>query len=117
MEFDIMNQNSEARDEIMRRQIENKETHNFLNNYFNSPDANALFNPTGKESCSECLVRRTNLLLNATMDDDVMLALLPEIEDLSHASDKQKENIRLQCMYLRQAYLIALQNMNTITWK
>ena len=69
------------------------------------------------ESCSECLVRRVDLLLNAAMDDDVLLALLPEVKDLSEPSDKQKENIRLQCMYLRTAYTIALQYMNTITWK
>ena len=45
------------------------------------------------ESCSECLVRRVDLLLNAAMDDDVLLALLPEVKDLSEPSDKQKENI------------------------
>ena len=66
MEIDKINQNSEARREIMRRQEEDKEKHNFFNNYFNSPEAKALFNPMKNETCSECLVRRGELLLNAS---------------------------------------------------
>ena len=69
------------------------------------------------ETCSECLVRRGELLLNASTDDDVLLGLLPDIDDISEATDKQKENVRLQCMYLRTAYYFAIQHMNEITWK
>ena len=65
----------------------------------------------------DCLVRREELLRGGTFDDDILLTLVSDVKDIKDLSSKQKENVRNQCLYLRNSYELAIQHMNKITWK
>ena len=38
------------------------------------------------------------------------------LDTVSKLTTKQKEKLRIQCLYLKQAYEIAIQKMNGNTW-
>ena len=85
--------------------------------YWDSPEANKLFNPNMDETVTSCLAKRFETLGEASYDDDILLQLLHDVKDTTILSNNQKNTLRHQCLYLKKAYEIALQCMNTITWQ
>ena len=87
------------------------------NIFFDSPEAKKLFHPRSKEeSVLKCLQRRERALFEATMDDIVLLHLIKDSNVIEEITVSAREIIRYKCLYLRKAYEIAVQKMNTITW-
>ena len=86
-------------------------------NYFESPEAILLFNPMPGETVLGCLARRSELLTSASVDNNCLIDLVNDVTSISDLTSKQKESLRLQCIVLRQAYAVAVQNMNMKTWK
>jgi len=84
--------------------------------YWTSEEARLLFNPMPGESVIDCLHRRMQLLLDATTNDVVLLSIISGIDNLNELTTKQKENIRMQSLYLRNSYDNALSSMNQRTW-
>ena len=84
--------------------------------YWTSVEARLLFNPMSGESVINCLHRRMQLLLDATTNDVVLLSIISGIDNLNELTTKQKENIRMQSLYLRNSYDNALSSMNQRTW-
>ena len=83
--------------------------------YWESPEAKILFVPKSDESTSDCLIRRIDLLGRASFDDSVLLLITDDVDDLDEISSHQKQVLRTQCLYLRQAYELAIQFMNDKT--
>ena len=86
-------------------------------NYFESPEARLLFNPIPEETVLECIERRIELLSDASLDDDVLIKLVANVDSNSFLTSKQREKLRTQCIYLKEVYEIAVNHMNNITWK
>ena len=83
---------------------------------FNSPEASILFAPKMDEIVTECFVRRIELLGEGTSDDHELNILCAESES-SNITNKGMTHLRVQFMYLRKAYELAIQFMNESTWK
>ena len=64
----------------------------------------------------ERLIQRDKVLSEAAFDDDILLSLLDDIESLDNLSSWQKQHVRLDFIYLKNLYEIAIQNMNSFTW-
>ena len=69
--------------------------------YWDSPECKKLFRPLADETVIGCLKRRNNLFLNATRNDVALLNIVDGVSNISDLSEKQKEHIRIQCLYLR----------------
>ena len=87
-----------------------------MNDYFTSPEAFILFAPKKNENVTQCLVRRIEMLGEGTSDDNV-LSMLCAQDEVNNISNKGMTHLRMQFIYLRKAYEIALQYMNGNTWK
>ena len=61
------------------------------------------------ETVLECLARRSELLTNATLDDNYLEDMVAGLDVLSNLSTKQKEKLRIQYLHLKQAYVLAIQ--------
>ena len=86
------------------------------NNYWNSPDANHLFMPRNDETVLEAFVRRDKLLAAAAFDNDVLMTMFHNVDDIHDLTNTQLLNVKLDCLYLKKGYEIALQRMNQLTW-
>ena len=53
----------------------------------------------------------------AAFDDDELIGIIDGINSIDELSSSQRQQIRFDCLYLRKAYEVAVQNMNQITWK
>ena len=84
--------------------------------YWDSPEAYLLFVPLKGESVHGCLRRRNRILVEASRNDNALHQLLSDVEDIEVLSVKQKEQLRLRCIYLNKAYEVAIQYMNSIGW-
>ena len=93
--------------------IANNHANAFIENlnvtYWDSPECKKLFHPMDDETILGCLKRRNSLLLDATRNDDALLTVIDGVSSLSDLSVKQKEYVRVQCMYLRKSYELAIQ--------
>ena len=67
--------------------------------YWTSPEVISLFQPMAGETVEKCLVRRESLLYEATVNDDVLLSIVANVNDISMLTSKQKENLCKQCLY------------------
>ena len=63
-----------------------------------------------------CYQKSTNHC-RAAFDDDELIGIIDEINSIDELSSSQRQQIRFDCLYLRKAYKVAVQNMNQITWK
>ena len=52
----------------------------------------------------------------ASTSDDILISLINDVDTIAETSLKQRENLRMQCFYLKNAYLNAIQYMNIKTW-
>ena len=89
-------------------------------NYWNSDEAKKLFNPSPNESVTDCLIRRDHLLYSACTNDDALLRILDDFylqgSQFEGLTSDAKQFLRQKCMYLKKAYEIAVEKMNSITW-
>ena len=85
--------------------------------YWTSPEAYILFCVKKEDSVIESLISRDKLLTKAAYDDDTLVTLLHDVECVDELSSYQKQHLRFDCVYLKKAYEIAIQNMNSWTWK
>ena len=76
-----------------------------------SPEAFVLFEPKMDETVTECLVRRIELLGEGASNDDV-LTMLCEDGESGSITNKGMTHLRMQFLYLRKAYELAIQFMN-----
>ena len=76
--------------------------------YWESPKVVALFNPVEGKGVYDCLRRHNSMLQNASNDDDALILLTPGIDNIDESSNKQKQYLRLHCIYLRMAYKITV---------
>ena len=83
--------------------------------YWTSPEAKLFFNPLQGESVTECLLHRIEVLNCASTSDDILISLIDDVDTIDESS-KQRENLRMQCLCLKNAYLNAIQYMNIEIW-
>ena len=69
------------------------------------------------ETVLECLGRRTEILSLASLDDEYLFDLIDGFDSLDDLTTKQKEKLRMQCFYLKNAYKLAVQYMYELKWK
>ena len=85
-------------------------------NYWDSPEAAKLFEPKNGNTVLSCLSKRVTLLTKVSYNDNMLTHLLIDVADINNISSHQRQTIRQQCMYLRKAYEVAIQKMNSSTW-
>ena len=85
-------------------------------NYWNSPEAIKLFAPKKGDDVMLSLTNRINILTDASYNDSILTNILVDTTDINSVSSYQRQIIRQQCFYLRKAYEVAIQKMNTFTW-
>jgi hypothetical protein len=56
-------------------------------------------------------------LSRAAFDDDELIGIIDGIDSIKELSSSQRQQIRFDCLYLRKAYEVTVQNMNKFTWK
>ena len=61
--------------------------------YWTSPEAITLFSPLENEPVHGCLRRRISMLTEASTNDDQLVLLIPDVEDISSLTTKQKEQL------------------------
>ena len=101
---------------ILKKQSAANNTKVIVDDYFKSPEAFILFAPKTNENVTECLVRRIEMLGEGTSDDNVLNMLCAQ-DEVNNISNKGMTHLRMQFMYLRKAYEVALQYMNGNAWK
>ena len=110
--FDAKNQNDNV--------VSSQPITTTASNYWNSDVAKKLFNPLPNESVTDCLIRRDHLLYSACTNDDALLRILDDFylqgSQFEALTSDAKQFLRQKCMYLKKAYEIAVQKMNSITW-
>jgi len=87
-----------------------------VQDYFSSPEDFKKNQPTMDETVLDCLVRRIKLLGEGASNDDVLASMCPAGES-GNITNKGMTHLRMQFMYLRKAYELAIQFMNKKTWK
>jgi len=87
-----------------------------VGDYFDSPEAFLLFEPKMDETVTACLGRRVEMLGEGASNDDV-LTMLCEDGESGNITNKGMTHLRMQFLYLRKAYELAIQFMNKKTWK
>lgn len=53
----------------------------------------------------------------AVDDDDVLVGLVQDIDNIANLTSKQQTFIRNKCLYIKKLHELALQHLNTLTWK
>ena len=92
-------------------------TENKVISYWTSPEAYILFSVKKEDCVIKTLIGRDKILTKAAYDDDTLVSLLHAVESVDRLSSFQKQHLRFDCIYLKKAYEIAIQNMNSWTWK
>ena len=83
--------------------------------HFTSPEAKLLFNPKKDETVIDCLARQISMLTYATKNDDILVQLT-KCDNPLIITTKGRQYLRMQFIYLRKAYELLLQYMNSKTW-
>ena len=115
-EIDIYANNSRfsiETENLLASSISNDETTNY--SYWTSPEARRTFSPIDNEEVLSCLTRCIRMLSDATLDDNSLLSLLPDLKDIKLISSFQRQTFSHQCFYLRKLYKIPIQKMNSST--
>ena len=85
--------------------------------YWDSSEAKVLFQPSVVETIQASLCKRIDMLSKAIYSDDRVLCLLDDIKIINDITSKQRQSIRMYCMYLKKAYELALQYICVQKWK
>jgi hypothetical protein len=88
--------------------------------YWDSSEAIKLLNPMPGVSVKQCPCDRGKLLQDVIEDANKLETIIEDWVTDNNATlltAKQERRIVTQCLYLRKAYEIAVQRMNTWTWK
>ena len=83
--------------------------------YWDRPEAIALFSPLAGEFVSQCVIRREEILFQASCDDDALAHSTDGIDKIDELCNHQRHTLRVKCIFVRKAYEVALQYMNAYT--
>lgn len=113
--------------ELSQAQASNLQEDANINHYWTSTEAKKLFCPnltTDLEdgtnaikdgTIQQVLINRQLILHKASCNDESLLLILDYESSLDTLSDKVKERLRMQCIYLSKAYENALQYMSAVS--
>ena len=88
-------------------------SHISVGTYFDSLEANKLFNPFGNETVEDCILRRIKIL-SSIIEKDGGIKEYVNYADQYPLTQQQVQNLTHQCVILRACYYNALRNMATV---